>query len=43
VHGEPEKRDALAAHLAGAARHAIRKPEPGEAVVLSARGATVGW
>jgi predicted metal-dependent RNase len=38
VHGEPEKRAALAQRLSAAARAGIRLPMPGSSVVLSARG-----
>lgn len=38
VHGEPEKRAALAARLAGVARAGIHLPEQGSSVVLSAGG-----
>jgi metallo-beta-lactamase family protein len=43
VHGEPPQRDALAARLAGVARHDVAKPMPGDAVVLRARGPRCAW
>jgi len=43
VHGEPDQRDALAAKLRGAAKHGLRKPMPGDAVVLNARGSRCEW
>jgi metallo-beta-lactamase family protein len=43
IHGEPEKRRALAGRLAGLVQGEVFLPEPGDVLALRGRGEPVGW